>query len=869
MLKLAFNQFKCWDKLVLEIPLGCITLIKGKSGSGKTSIFTGIIWCLFGRVVRKISPSHCENAKTKVTLQIPYKSSTLTLERFKNPSRLILSLGDTTYEDSIAQSIITEIFGTYDIWLASCYIPQHSRNSFLTSPNDGKMELLNKIAFHEEDPAVYINKIDTHIISEESSYKTYLNIFNQGLSTLQTQLNNVDVSKALPPDQITYLKSSISSLQYRYSELSKIKNNRDINIGILNNLNSQLDQISKKYSNLPVITLDPSIQNLYDKFGHSQLTEILPLLSKRDNLKSQLSSLHSQLSSFNLNDFMNYSNSDYDSAISTETLYNQTKNLLHRYGLNFDRPTVELFILKQKNLLLAQETKSIQSKISALTTQLNNLSVPIIYPEIIAKQIPIPDFSKYDTSSFVDEINTLLQKQGSLQLHIQHLQKGFDVIECPKCAVPLRYQSQTGILVEADMAPINKNDLVTSNQELQNVKTQIAQLNTKIKNIMAAHNNEKMLYEKLVRDEDFRINSLNEKVKYIKQEENRRAAEIQVIQSTIDDLTKKLNPDFINEHVRLLSEKEIDQIKTTISILSNINYIDPPKISSKYIKDCLNCQNINIQYASIKNNLDEVMKLVPEQYQSESLAIITAYSEKIKKYINNLKAVEAEKLKLDNQKIAIEEQIQSVMSTIVDDPSDEINKLSDEIQDLKNKIELSDNANQIIEFHTKISKQRDDLIKLTDNISDLRLFKQYALETECKILQEIVDSINSNIQSVCNSIFDDDIIITLNLFKTLKTTKNIKPKVNFTISYKGGIFEDINQMSGGEGDRASLALTLALKRLSSCPFLLLDESLASLNIDIKESAIKAMRENTNDTIIIIMHDGIEGVFDHVIDIDSL
>ena len=139
------------------------------------------------------------------------------------------------------------------------------------------------------------------------------------------------------------------------------------------------------------------------------------------------------------------------------------------------------------------------------------------------------------------------------------------------------------------------------------------------------------------------------------------------------------------------------------------------------------------------------------------------------------------------------------------------------------------------------------------------------METECRILQQVVDSINASIESVCSTLFDRDINITLNLFKTLKTTKNVKPVANFSISYQGGVFDNINQMSGGEGDRASLALTLALSRLSSCPILMLDESLASLDINMKEAAIRTIRENTNNTVLVIMHDGVEGIFDHIID----
>ena len=84
-------------------------------------------------------------------------------------------------------------------------------------------------------------------------------------------------------------------------------------------------------------------------------------------------------------------------------------------------------------------------------------------------------------------------------------------------------------------------------------------------------------------------------------------------------------------------------------------------------------------------------------------------------------------------------------------------------------------------------------------------------------------------------LFDDPISINIALFKTVKTTSIVKPCININISYRGGEYNSLAEMSGGEADRVSLAITLALCRLSSSPILLLDESLSSLNQDLKES----------------------------------
>ncbi len=130
MLNISFKQFRCWEKLFLEIPLGYITLIKGNSGSGKTTILHGIIWCLYGNI-RLVTPNHIENSskiRTQVTISMPYIfngiNGILNINRLKNPNQLILDHNNTFYEDKVAQSIINNLFGPYDVWISSCYIGQ-------------------------------------------------------------------------------------------------------------------------------------------------------------------------------------------------------------------------------------------------------------------------------------------------------------------------------------------------------------------------------------------------------------------------------------------------------------------------------------------------------------------------------------------------------------------------------------------------------------------------------------------------------------------------------------------------------------------------------------------------------------------------
>ncbi len=170
MLRILLKEFRCWKDLSIDIPLGGVTLIKGDSGCGKSTILQAIVWCLYGKI-QLVTPITKKVANTEVTIEFPFyfngKDGILKISR-KKSTRVIFYHSEDMYEDKIAQEIINDLFGTYDLWLASCYVGQGTRNTFLTAPNSGKMELLNSIAFHEEDPRIFIDKI-TEVFNEKST----------------------------------------------------------------------------------------------------------------------------------------------------------------------------------------------------------------------------------------------------------------------------------------------------------------------------------------------------------------------------------------------------------------------------------------------------------------------------------------------------------------------------------------------------------------------------------------------------------------------------------------------------------------------------------------------------------------------------
>ena len=104
------------------------------------------------------------------------------------------------------------------------------------------MELLNNIAFHEEDPTTYIERIDTVITETDYDYKSKLTLFTNNLNYYQSTVASVDTTKALTSDQLTSINQQISDITSERDRLQTLKTRRDVNIGILNSLEQQLAQ---------------------------------------------------------------------------------------------------------------------------------------------------------------------------------------------------------------------------------------------------------------------------------------------------------------------------------------------------------------------------------------------------------------------------------------------------------------------------------------------------------------------------------------------------------------------------------------------------------------------------------------------------
>jgi ABC-type hemin transport system ATPase subunit len=133
----------------------------------------------------------------------------------------------------------------------------------------------------------------------------------------------------------------------------------------------------------------------------------------------------------------------------------------------------------------------------------------------------------------------------------------------------------------------------------------------------------------------------------------------------------------------------------------------------------------------------------------------------------------------------------------------------------------------------------------------------------------ILDTINDFSNEVLSILFDEPIKIEFMVYKTSKTKEKIKPSIVYKLLYRGYEMDHVDQLSGGEGDRVSLAITCALFQFSKFPFLLLDEFASSLDLNTKEVAIKSLKTflgiggGDSKSVLCISHDTVEGIYDYI------
>lgn len=252
MIKITLKNFRKFTKAEFVFDKK-FSLISGKSGCGKTTIFMAIIFALTGEG---------KNVQTrgKTSCSVILRMKGFAIERTKRPNRLRLkeSGNDKIWEDREAQALIDKYFSQYITGYMSQIVD--GSKSFLMMTSTDKIKFLEKMAFGDEKVDVLLSKCKILM----NDRKKELLITEKQRETMEKMLcdmkmENVDSKKYLSMDEKKLMKE-LEECVYEYEktkkELTKSEQIEQMRSKILSQLRAipdvdeneeELDLVLRKY----------------------------------------------------------------------------------------------------------------------------------------------------------------------------------------------------------------------------------------------------------------------------------------------------------------------------------------------------------------------------------------------------------------------------------------------------------------------------------------------------------------------------------------------------------------------------------------------------------------------------------------------
>ena len=697
----------------------------------------------------------------------------------------------------------------------------------------------------------HLTLLKDHITYEDISAQSIIyDLFGQHfLITSYIAQKNLEGFFNLSREQKSSFLQTIISNSYQTDNLKlqikqDIKTTKDSYLQ-LNSKNQLYETLITKFS----ITSSPIVPDFLSSFNNIQFineqleyinkqTDILSLHNKELQQKYNIQ-LKSKYEYDSIQQNINYFKTEYNNIIQLYLLdYNITslidlenakqilknkKILISKYEKY--KATVELNSqLKEK---YTQELYNINCNINKLQLIQNKETLLLVENILKTTQTKtlkefhikhkkiIQDFKKtsseYDTISQTIKDTELTNKQ--IEQTIKQLKDNI-YLSCPNCNSSLIYINNH---LKCDTTDINKD---------------ITELQKQIKTI------DYTSLQSLEKSKLKLYNTYSEYKKYIQSVFNSKEINTEYI--LYDYSLEEIKHNIIQYELKIDYEKNkkrvIQQLETLKEEIISKNEIDEYNSISE-----LTLENITIKLQKIEQCLEYKLKLDNYLHKKTLLNIdTTLYDElihknedkiiKYKEEYSKLQIIQTEYLKYENDCKQYEEYI-----------------------------------NFMKEFNKSKEKEKNIYVISTN----LEKFYTKVIQAESEHLEQTIHSINEELDFFMERFFDNKYLMRLTSTKTL-TDGEKRYHIDVLLYDNQGNELHIDNLSGGEFDRCSLALFLVFNKLSHGNIILLDECLSSLHSDSVIEIIDTIKEYFMDKLVLItLHQANIGMFDYVYNLSSL
>ena len=819
MYKLVLTNFRSVENKTLEIPANGVILLDGPSGVGKTTILSAISFVLYDD--SNFSPISQVNEKKKKSTSVELRfPNEFIVFRQKNPAILRVQYkNEFTLMDAAATEYIQKSFGNLAMWETGGYLRQGQLCEFLRMSASEKMSFLQELSPSNSSANILKNLDEA---------------FTKNKKLMDEAQMAYDCGKMYCASMTSSLSSSSKNIQqWTLQDLQKISPDvQEISCNSMTSVHLKWNmQMSERVA-----------QN--DKQRMQRVSEEALLkksIEQKERFRVQLESLAHPTEMHELQKEL----SDIQKSLANKKIFIEREHLLHTQKelqsslKESDPPTYSLsdlsffanvlnigtreFVLSEYEIvcksLKQREFNLLRDQRIGLYQHLKREDLRL--EKTLSTLSPYPDV---DTSD--DHIHKL-QSQITFSQNIQAL-------KCPKCTTPV-YLSSSGLTIwDTSEFQKKKEELDKCKSQKEYEKLQRAQKGVRDQLDQLPD------FSHVTREHSFSVDLYSQYTS---------------LYSHLADINFNIPEKYANADLHLICNRlqhlmqEYEKIPAHMTLQEISRQRELHAIAQEK-------SQIQIKLQKIENRLKDLLQNEGENRQEEiselekrETLLIQMISRKTEwNYISQ----EMKRFPAD-----LEDQLKNTLLQI-QILDTEKNELQKEIFRMNEELRIQMTLLQIQEKLAQMENIRLQISALEKKQQSLHKIRAVIMTAEYVLLDTVLSSLNSSIAEILESLFADPITVELKSLRQLKSTDRVKPEIHIDIHYRNVEFPNL-RLSGGEASRLSLALLVAFSKLSKSPFILLDESLSTLDAISKENAMTVIREHCGQKVCLaVNHDTQEG-----------
>lgn len=811
-----------------------VNLLKGASGAGKSTVFSAISWCLFKKPSTGNTPLYGGTKETVVSIIIENRYL-VTRTSPKSIFTLTNLEREETLENEEAQIFVYQQWGKEHVWKTCNYVSQGSINNLINGEltDAQRWDVLYTLAFESGLQRENVNLEDL-----KTELRTRVDTMNRKYEVIQNELQRRETG-------IQKYRVELETLLQTLGEDHPFFRLDD----------DTVRRLMEQARNLgPEMVTNEMIENCKERLNSLELTT--------KDIESKLKTLE-----------------DFKAMLTEERVQRESKDKEFLKGVVKD--------ISQKKSEM-EDNKRWLEKAERLQTLLE--SIMNEYPEV----------KRWPSDELITRLNKFLPKLQWLQ------QKDWKEIIQPDVETIIQEE-------------IYQEELAIKYRQLELEKSKLEAIILKTLPQLTSIEGEWLPTLEYDDPDQSGIKVLmdcpccSKKLSIILRQGSSQVESVQEYRGEIS-LTKKMTQ-MISERDKIIKKvselpilgkvsgrglNTLLKIKSDIESWTNIpeglrnllvQTVDRKKVSGQVISELSSFESFNIEKYSERRSLQESLEteiaqlMVTRDMTTISLSLIdNEFSGKIQSISDTMMNLMKEltsisrEIPLWEQKLAKMKKEYDWWSTIQEYGLDSKDQFFEKVdaRKVRGKTEV-----QILGLESRLKEMvSEQELAMTDSQNTASQLKMVAelqtdLETvENKVLSECVDRVSHLTNSFLDNAFDNPIMVNLVTEKETKGGKGKKHAVG--ISIKAGkpglpnlVERSLDGFSGGETDRISLGFSSAITTFSPFPLLMLDECISSLDTEMKDKVIRALRQQakmTNKAVVLICHDAVDGLFDHVAEV---